>query len=139
VRAISITPIATFQEHANNVNSAYCQASQNSSLSELLSFVHFAFPEARILTLEGGHCKKPPKLAHFPPKEIGWHGESLPKVPTVTTLILKSAWNIMRTEEDFHHIMDALPSLKEWNTSYAKGKSKSYLSKSDQAVTQTRI
>jgi hypothetical protein len=34
----------------------------------------------------------------------------------------------MRTEEHFDTIMAALPNLREWHSSYAKPKSKSYLS-----------
>ncbi len=34
----------------------------------------------------------------------------------------------MRTGEDFDVIMAALPNIQEWHTSYAKPKSKSYLS-----------
>ncbi|KAI9743609.1 MAG: hypothetical protein M1818_002925 [Claussenomyces sp. TS43310] len=113
-------------ETSSNVTSAYQLSSRNSSLYEIFQLIHMVFPRACILTLEGGHCKKPPKVRHFPEGESMLH--SLPKLPSIRTLILKSAWNIMRTEEDFEVIMAALPKLREWNSSYAKPKSKSYIS-----------
>jgi hypothetical protein len=115
-------------EHSSNVISAYCLASRNSSLYEIFAFVALMFPNACVLTLEGGHCKKPPKLAHFP-EDAEYLDRVLPQIGNIRTLILKSAWNIMRTEEDFHTIMAALPNIREWHSSYAKPKSKSYLSK----------
>jgi hypothetical protein len=116
-------------EPMSNVASAYQMASRNSSLYEIFSFVDMIFPEACILTLEGGHCKKPPMVRHFPEIENMEHGQKrLPTLGKIRTLILKSAWNLMRTEEDFDTIMAAMPNLQEWHSSYAKPKSKSYLS-----------
>lgn len=115
-------------EPSSNVASAYQLASRNSSLYEIFTFIDLIFPEACVLTLEGGHCKKPPMVRHFPEAHEGIK-RRLPSLARIRTLILKSAWNIMRTEEDFDTIMAALPNLKEWHSSYAKPKSKSYLSK----------
>jgi hypothetical protein len=114
-------------EPSSNVASAYQLASRNSSLYEIFTFIDLMFPKACVMTLEGGHCKKPPMVRHFP--EVHEDVERrLPSLARIRTLILKSAWNIMRTEEDFDTIMAALPNLKEWHSSYAKPKSKSYLS-----------
>jgi hypothetical protein len=112
-------------EFSGSVTSAYQQASSNSTLYEIFGFVQMIFPRACVLTLEGGHCKKPNMVKHFPGVEVS----ALPELPNMRTLILKSAWNIMRSEQDFRTIMTALPHLREWNTSYAKPKSKSYHSK----------
>jgi hypothetical protein len=113
-------------EPSSNVASAYQLASRNSSLYEIFTFIDLMFPKACVLTLEGGHCKKPPMVRHFP--EMQGVERLLPRLARIRTLIVKSAWNIMRTEEDFDTIMAALPNLKEWHSSYAKPKSKSYLS-----------
>lgn len=115
--------------------SAYQMATRNSSLYEIFSFVDMIFPEACILTLEGGHCKKPPMVRHFPEVEDIEHGQRrLPTLGRIRTLVLKSAWNLMRTEEDFDTIMAAMPNLQEWHSSYAKPKSKSYLSKTSRLL-----
>jgi hypothetical protein len=122
-------------EPSSNVASAYQMATRNSSLYEIFSFVDMIFPEACILTLEGGHCKKPPMVRHFPEVEDIEHGQRrLPMLGRIRTLVLKSAWNLMRTEEDFDTIMAAMPNLQEWHSSYAKPKSKSYLSKTSQLI-----
>jgi hypothetical protein len=103
-------------------------ASRNSSLYEIFTFVDIVFPSACVLTLEGGHCKKPAMVRYFATGE-GRGDRRLPRLQNIRVLILKSAWNIMRTEEDFATIMTALPNIQEWHIGYAKPKSKSYLSK----------
>lgn len=113
-------------ESSSSLTAAYQLSSRNSTLYEIFHFVSMIFPMACVLTLEGGHCKKPPMIKHFQDE----NAESLPRLDSIRTLILKSAWNIMRTEHDFHTIMAAVPQLEEWQSSYAKAKSKSYLSKS---------
>jgi len=116
-------------EPSSNLASAYQMASRNSSLYETFSFVDWTFPNVCILTLEGGHCKKPPIVRHFPESRgEDICGRRLPILRRIRTLVLKSAWNIIRTEEDFDTIMAAFPNLQEWHSSYAKPKSKSYLS-----------
>lgn len=112
-------------ESISTLTTAYQLSSRNSSLYEIFQFVSMVFPYACVLTLEGGHCKKPPMIKHFQEQDT----TDLPRLDTIRTLILKSAWNIMRTEEDFTNIMAAVPHLEEWQASYAKAKSKSYLSK----------
>lgn len=112
-------------ESSSNLTAAYQLSSRNSTLYEIFQFISIVFPQACVLTLEGGHCKKPPMIKHF--QEDG--ATDLPRLDKIRTLILKSAWNIMRTEEDFNTIMSAVPHLEEWQSSYAKAKSKSYLSK----------
>lgn len=114
-------------EASSLVTSAYQLSSKNASLYEIFQFIDLVLPDVCIMTLEGGHCKKPPKVQHFP--EGDTTARVLPELPRIRTLVLKSAWNIMRTEDDFRSIMSALPKLREWHSSYAKPKSKSYLSR----------
>jgi hypothetical protein len=77
------------------------------------------------LTLEGGERKKPPMVKQF---LLSGKGQCMPRIDTITTLVCKGQWNLMRTNEDFQVIAKALPNLLEWHGSYAKPKSKSYLS-----------
>ena len=114
-------------EQTPTVTSTYCGASGKSSLYEIFNFVQSSFPETCVLTLEGGDCKKPPKIPHFPDgpncPEL-----SLPMLSSIRILVLKSAWNIMRTEQDFNNLKAALPNIQEFHIQYSKAKSKSYLS-----------
>lgn len=87
-------------------------------------FVRLTFAEACILTLEGGERKKPPMVQHFQHTEL----LALPIIDSVRTLVCKGQWNLMRSNEDFQNIAAALPNLNEWHGSYAKPKSKSYIS-----------
>jgi hypothetical protein len=128
-RTVHVIPVDGGLEISVNVNSAYQQSSRNATLYEIFQFVEISFPVACVLTLEGGHCKKPAPVRHFT-AESACENRSFPPLSSIRTLILKSAWNLIRTEQDFHTIMSALPSLREWNISYAQPKSKSYLSKS---------
>jgi hypothetical protein len=129
VRVLNTHNMPGLAEASSNVASAYQLASKNSSLYEIFTLVDLMFPEACILTLEGGHCKKPPMIKHFSNSEEKTNSErKLPRLERIRTLVLKSAWNLMRTEEDFNTIMAAFPNLQEWHSSYAKPKSKSYLS-----------
>ncbi|KAK8061581.1 hypothetical protein PG994_007947 [Apiospora phragmitis] len=57
-----------------------------------------------------------------------WQSRELPVVDTIQTLIIKSQWNIIRHYKDWEFISNALPNLEEWHGTYAKPKSKSYLS-----------
>jgi hypothetical protein len=124
------TSLLTAREPNGTVVSPYQMATQNCSLAEIFLFVEMLFPDACILTLEGGHCKKPPMVRYFTEREEADHSpNSLPILHTIRTLVLKSAWTLMRTEDDFDHIMAAMPNLQEWHCSYAKAKSKAYLSK----------
>ncbi|KAI6382713.1 hypothetical protein MCOR25_000524 [Pyricularia grisea] len=127
--------------------SSYVLPVDNCSLDETFYFVGTTFPEVTVLTLEGGERKKAPKVTHFvygdstrraqeASSQYSPFWEStvsenveriMPKVPSVRTLVCKGQWNLIRSEEDFQHIMSALPNLQEWHGTYNKPKSKSYL------------
>lgn len=107
-------------------NASYVIPSDNCSLEEAFYFVGTTFPEICVLTLEGGERKKAPRVRH----QILDTGceKPLPKIVPVRTLVCKGQWNLIRDEDDFHAIVDALPNLQEWHANYSKAKSKSYLS-----------
>lgn len=100
----------------------YLAPGNNCTLEEVFRFVQMTFAEACILTLEGGDRKKPPKVRHL------LHAQALPVINGIRTLVCKGQWNLIRSDEDFQTIAAALPNLGEWHGSYAKPKSKSYLS-----------
>ena len=103
---------------------AYPSPYNNCTLEEVFRYIQLTFGEACVLTLEGGERKKPPMVKQFAGDR---EGQRLPKLDTITTLVCKGQWNLLRTNEDFQIIAEALPNLTEWHGSYAKPKSKSYL------------
>lgn len=107
-------------------NASYVIPSDNCSLDEAFYFLSSTFPEICVLTLEGGERRKAPKVRHY----IVDNGlpKPLPKILPVRTLVCKGQWNLIRNDQDFHTIVNALPNLQEWHGNYSKAKSKSYLS-----------
>ncbi|KAL2864353.1 uncharacterized protein BJX67DRAFT_361451 [Aspergillus lucknowensis] len=104
----------------------YHYASHNASLEEMFLHVQAVFPEARILTLEGGHCKKPPMVRHFRNDRSGRGHQRLPMLPDIQTFVMRGAWNIMRDHQHWCTLSQALPSVREWHCSYAKPKVEGY-------------
>ncbi|KAI9376447.1 hypothetical protein BJX61DRAFT_365756 [Aspergillus egyptiacus] len=104
----------------------YHYASHNATLEEIFLHVQSVFPEARILTLEGGHCKKPPMVRHFRSDPPGRSGRQLPVLPDIQTFVMRGAWNIMRDYQHWSTLSQALPSVREWHCSYAKPKVEGY-------------
>ncbi|MCJ1309199.1 hypothetical protein MMC25_002856 [Agyrium rufum] len=98
----------------------------NATLAEIFGLVLSVFPRACILTIEGGHCRKPPMIQYFRPHSPRDPNVKLPCLPTVTTLILKGAWNVLRSPSDFRTIAAALPQLRELHSTYAKPKIAAY-------------
>ncbi|KAF3762139.1 hypothetical protein M406DRAFT_347380 [Cryphonectria parasitica EP155] len=112
-------------------NASYVLPNDNCSLEEAFYFVSATFPEVCVLTLEGGERKKAPKVRHFIAdggRDQPLHEKPLPRIPPVRTLVCKGQWNLIRTDNDFFTIVNALPNLQEWHGNYSKAKSKSYLS-----------
>ncbi|KAI1465300.1 uncharacterized protein F4812DRAFT_117023 [Daldinia caldariorum] len=108
-------------------SATYALPTDNSTLEEVFYLVSILFPEARVMTLEGGERKKAPRVKF---NLVGPPGlaRDLPEIPSVRTLIVKGQWNIIRQPKDWEIISRALPNLEEWHGTYAKPKSKSYLS-----------
>ncbi|KAI9834387.1 MAG: hypothetical protein M1819_002998 [Sarea resinae] len=113
--------------HENNeIGQTYQLASQNASLEEIFLHVDRLFPNARILTLEGGHCKKPPMIRYHDKFSL-YHPDLLPVLRNIQTVVFKGTWNIMREEHDFHTLAASFPNIREWHFGYAKPKSQAYL------------
>ncbi|KAI5921074.1 hypothetical protein F4810DRAFT_702542 [Camillea tinctor] len=108
-------------------SATYALPTDNATLEEVFYLVSMTFPEVRIMTLEGGERKKAPRVRFNVPGPL-WANRDLPLVPSIRTLIVKGQWNIIRQAKDWEVISRALPNLEEWHGTYAKPKSKSYLS-----------
>ncbi|KAL1845839.1 hypothetical protein Plec18167_009257 [Paecilomyces lecythidis] len=131
VAAVLQATMAGWDDSDTNMNggssSNYHYASHNATLEEIFNHVNTFFPEARILTLEGGHCKKPPMIRHFRNDPSGKSGsEHLAVLPNIQTFVMRGAWNIMREYRHWCNLAEALPSLREWHCAYAKPKIEGY-------------
>ncbi|KAL2826530.1 hypothetical protein BJY01DRAFT_255979 [Aspergillus pseudoustus] len=104
----------------------YHYASHNATLEEMFVHVQTVFSEARILTLEGGHCKKPPMVRHFRSDPSGHSNQCLPMLPDIQTFVMRGAWNIMRDHQHWSTLSKSLPNVREWHCSYAKPKIEGY-------------
>ncbi|KKK15491.1 hypothetical protein ARAM_007218 [Aspergillus rambellii] len=105
----------------------YHYASHNATLEDMFFHVQKFFSEARILTLEGGHCKKPPMVRHFrndPSSRTG--RQRLPVLRDIQTFVMRGAWNIMRDNQHWCNLSLALPGVREWHCAYAKPKIEGY-------------
>ncbi|KAL4930392.1 uncharacterized protein BDV17DRAFT_46289 [Aspergillus undulatus] len=121
------TTMAWDDPHSNPAaDYKYHYASNNATLEEMFFHVQNVFPAARILTLEGGHCKKPPMVRHFRNDPAGRTGQRLPVLPDIQTFVMRGAWNIMRDGQHWNTLSQALPSVREWHCSYAKPKIEGY-------------
>ena len=115
------------------------------TLEEIYGCVKILFPDACVLSIEGGHCKNSEKIKNFrknllEPIPSGPSGdpkiitESIipplthryPQHPKIKTLILKGSWNIIRSCDDFHHLAASLPRIREWHCVYSKPKTEAY-------------
>ena len=105
----------------------YQLASHNATLEDIFLHVGCFFPEAKILTLEGGHCKKPPMIRHFQTEQWGQsEHRRFEMLPNIETFVMRGAWNIMRNYQHWHNLALALPNIREWNCAYAKPKLEGY-------------
>ncbi|KAK2871755.1 hypothetical protein FQN49_002867 [Arthroderma sp. PD_2] len=113
---------------SSRTNCNFKSASHNATLQQIFQSVASQFPDAKMMTLEGGHCKKPPMIRHFESDPWGDSGlESLPPLPNIQTFIMKGAWNIMRDYSHWINISTALPNLREWHCFYAKSKREAHI------------
>lgn len=113
-------------------NATYTLPGNNCSLQQVFFFVAQTLPQVRVLTLEGGERRKAPKVLHFhTQKRDSESPRSLTSLSSVTTLVTRGQWNLMRDNRDFANILDALPNLNQWHGSYSKPKSKLYITISE--------
>ncbi|KAG5997297.1 hypothetical protein E4U43_002687 [Claviceps pusilla] len=111
-------------------NATYTLPADNCTLDQVFRFVSQTIPSAQVLTLEGGHRKKAPKIVYFSRAEDrvpARSRRSLQPIHSVRTLVTRGQWNLTRDSVDFNTILSALPNLNEWQASYSKPKSKSYI------------
>lgn len=114
-------------------NATYILPENNCTLDEVFRFVSLVLPEAQVLTLEGGERRKAPKVLHTNERDRDPAATtpSLCPIDSVRTLVTRGQWNLMREPQDFDNVLRALHNLEEWQGSYSKPKSKSYITISD--------
>ena len=162
--------------------SVFQLASENATIDEIFGCALNFFRCLCALTIEGGHCKRPPKVRYFrctntidalqtPKSEVGipsGYGTidsrvltlskpsflqemgqfdrpvlhqpqpltpdvsqqifkfQLPRLLDTKTLILKGAWNMIRSSVDFSTLAAAMPSIREFHCTYHKPKTGAY-------------
>ena len=179
----------TFQGLAINANrtedgppasTAFQLASKNATIDEIFGCAQAIFPCLCALTIEGGHCKRPPKVRYFreanminalqttrsvmssgfdtidskinapsiptllqenvqfnlpvlhQPRPLAPQSfqrviePQLPRLLDTKTLILKGAWNMVRSSADFSILATAMPSIREFHCTYHKPKTGAY-------------
>jgi hypothetical protein len=117
-------------EALDSVSTVYQQSTGKATLERVFKFVQSTFDEATVLTLEGGHCKKPPMVNYLEDtvnNDTLWR--PLPGLEKIGVLVLKGSWNIMRDHVHFAHLMHSFPRLRELHTNYSKAKKGPYKSK----------
>ncbi|KAJ5782018.1 hypothetical protein N7457_003792 [Penicillium paradoxum] len=101
----------------------YHRANKNATLEDIFEVLRRSFSAARVLTLEGGHCKNSPMVRHFRPDLLSdpiWSSRrSLPALENIQTLVMRGSWNLIRDFESWRNIVQALPALREWHCAYA--------------------
>ncbi|KIV77961.1 hypothetical protein PV11_09734 [Exophiala sideris] len=95
-------------------------SSYSATLSEIFTHISCFFPNSRVFTLEGGHCKKSNMIQHFPKLLFPDPNQCLDKLPNIRTFAMRGAWNVMRSYKDWKTIESALPNVEEWHCGYAK-------------------
>lgn len=122
-------PLPMVTTEGGLTNAMYVLPSDNCALDETFDFIREVLPEVIILTLEGGDRRKSPQVSYFRNGSKD-QGLKLPTVPSVRTLITRGQWNLIRDEVDYSAFVAAFPSIKDWQGSFSKPKSKSYISTS---------
>lgn len=126
-----------FHQLASQANSSLMTANEvlgfnfklsvySATLSEIFQHIACFFPDARVFTLEGGHCKKSNMIRHFPQALFPDPNQSLHVLPNITIFAMRGAWNIMRDHSHWATIQKALPNIEEWHCAYAKPRLEAY-------------
>ena len=126
-----------FHQLASQANSSLMTANEvlgfnfklsvySATLSEIFAHASVFFPEARVLTIEGGHCKKSNMIRHFPAALWPDPDQALQILPNITTFAMRGAWNIMRDPSHWTTIEKALPNVQDWHCAYAKPRIEAY-------------
>lgn len=99
----------------------------SATLQEIFYHTSVFFSEAKIFTLEGGHCKKSNMIRHFPNQLFPNPHQALEVLPNIRTFAMRGAWNIMRDYNHWRTISTALPNIEEWHCGYAKPQPEAYI------------
>lgn len=127
VATVARVPIINESGTNRGTGCNYRLSSHNATLEDIFRHVGCFFPDAKILTLEGGHCKKTPMIRHFQSEPLGQlEHRRFQVLPNIETFVMRGAWNIMRDYRHWHNMALALPSIREWNCAYAKPKLEGY-------------
>ena len=98
----------------------------SATLQEIFWHISCFFSDAKIFTLEGGHCKKSNMIRHFPNQLFSQPNQALEILPNIRTFAMRGAWNIMRDYKHWTTISSALPNIEEWHCGYAKPQQEAY-------------
>ena len=147
LRAVQgLTINTTWSGDTQESTNAFQLASKNATMDEIFGCAQTVLPNLWALTIEGGHCKRPPKIQYFqedknlapdsptPPSIqekytpcLSGISQQLPLLPNTKTLILKGAWNTIRSSTDFSTLAAALPNIREFHCTYHKPKTGAYI------------
>lgn len=105
------------------------RANDNAAVSQIFCVVNKIFASARILTLDGGNNVRDSPVQLFridATQHPRWRGY-LSKLDNIDTLVIRGAWNLMKSYHFWFHVTNALPNLKEWHCSYARVQRQAYV------------
>lgn len=139
------------QETVREPTQIFQLASGNATVEEIFSTAKALFPDLSALTIEAGHCKRPPQMKYFRfgsirqsvrqptssnlapvcskivPSSMPQEAQKLlPELPKVTAVMIKGAWNVIRDPSDFELLSQALPALKEFHCHFHALKCQAY-------------
>ncbi|KAH8173783.1 hypothetical protein LIA77_05202 [Sarocladium implicatum] len=120
-------PLPVVTTEGGLTNAMYILPSDNCSLDEVFDFIRQVLPQALVLTLEGGDRRKSPQVSYFRHNSKEKQ-QGLPLVQSVRTLITRGQWNLIRSDSDYETFMAAFPNVMDWQGSFSRPKSKSYMS-----------
>lgn len=104
------------------VSSNYRLSSNGASIEEMFHLIQVIFKKACVLTIEGGACKKPPRIPMTRCVD-----DFLPELSNIKTLVLKGTWTMIRDSLDLSKLASALPNLKDWQFMFASPKYYAYI------------
>ena len=103
-------------------------STQRATLAEIFSCCQVLLPGIHALTIESAHCKHPPQIPFFNPSvRIPTSTRmDLPTLPGLEALILRGAWNTIRSSSDLALLTKSIPSLKDLTLIYHSPKTAPY-------------
>lgn len=95
----------------------FLNSEEGSTIEEIFHHMQL-FTSARILILQGGHAHNPPEVRHFRDEAGDESRRRLPRLPHIETVVLRGAWNLVRTHQQWTRVSQALPALRECHCTY---------------------